>query len=76
MRKVCKYGSKEINANFRVKIYFPDRGLDTLVGFSGLSRLVSDSLLLDRILDRAFSCRADKCVVRLRRGLQIAFYFK
>lgn len=76
MREVCKYGSKEINANFRVKIYFPDRGLDTLVGFSGLSHIVSDDLLLDRLLDRAFSCRADKCVVRLRRGLQISFYFK
>lgn len=76
MKNECKYSSKEINANFRVKIYFPGRGLNMLVGFLGLSRLVSDPVLLDRVLDRAFSCRADKCVVRLRRGLQISFYFK
>ena len=32
--------------------------------------------MLNKLLKRAFNCLLDKCVCKLRRGLQISFYVK
>ena len=67
-----KHTSKEINFNYKIKVY--GLGLNTLVGVSGLRRLVADDELCDRMLDRAFASMDDKQVCKLRRGLKITFY--
>lgn len=64
--------SKEFNRNYRCKVY--GNGLDTLVGYLGFVTLVQN--LEDRILERVSSCPLDKCVVRLRRGIKLTFYYK
>lgn len=53
---------------------FDGAKVNTLVGVSGLVRMVNDIELTNRLLDRAFSCMEDKCVCKLRRGIRISFY--
>lgn len=48
--------------------------INTLVGVSGLVKLVNDIELTNRLLDRAFASLEDKCVCKLRRGIKISFY--
>ena len=71
-----KYTTREINANYKIKIsgMFDGAKVNTLVGVSGLVRMVNDIELTNRLLDRAFSCMDDKCVCKLRRGIRISFY--
>lgn len=64
--------SKEFNRNYRCKVY--GLGLNTLVGYLGFVTLVDD--LEDKIMDRVRACSLDKCVIRLRRGLKITFYYR
>lgn len=66
------YTSKQINFNFKIKVY--GQGLNTLVGVSGLRRIVGDDALCNRLLDRAFASLDDKQVCKLRRGIKITFY--
>ena len=72
-----KYTTKEINKNFKVKVsgMFEGEKVNTLVGVSGLIRMVNDIELTNRLLDRAFNCADDVCVCKLRRGIKISFYF-
>ncbi len=72
-----KYTTKEINSNFKVKVsgIVEGRKINTLVGVSGLVKMVGDMALCNRLLDRAFDCLDDKCVCKLRRGIKISFYF-
>ena len=35
---------------------------------------VDDIELTNRLLDRAFNSREDRCICKLRRGLRIGFY--
>ena len=71
-----KYTTREINANYKIKVYglFDGKKINTLVGVSGLVRIVADLELTNRLLDRAFNCLDDKCVCKLRRGIKISFY--
>ena len=71
-----KYTTREINRNFKVKVsgIFDGKKINTLVGVSGLIKLVNDIELTNRLLDRAFASMDDKCVCKLRRGLKISFY--
>ena len=71
-----KYTTREINANYKIKVsgMFDGAKVNTLVGVSGLVRMVNDIELTNRLLDRAFSCMEDKCVCKLRRGIRISFY--
>jgi len=48
--------------------------INTLVGVSGLLKLVDDIDLANRLLDRAFNCMDDVCICKLRRGIKISFY--
>lgn len=75
--KALTYSTKEINANFKIKVSGQYNGVkvSTLVGVAGLIKMVEDIDLTNRLLDRAFGCMDDKCVCKLRRGLKVAFYW-
>lgn len=70
------YTSTQINSNFKIVVNYYEEGrrIRSLVGVKGLRRAVNDDALCSRLLDRAFRCREDKCVCKLRRGLQLSFY--
>jgi len=70
------YTTRQINREFKIKVsgLYEGKKINTLVGVSGLLRLVADIELTNRLLDRAFDCPLDKCVCRLRRGIIISFY--
>ena len=70
------YKVRDINRNFKIKVsgIIDEKKINTLVGVSGLLRLVDDIELTNRLLDRAFRSKTDKCVCRLRRGIAISFY--
>jgi hypothetical protein len=71
------YSVSEINRNFKIKVFgrINGRKINTLVGVSGLLNLLDGAVdLVNRLLDRAFASTSDKCVCKLRRGLQISFY--
>lgn len=75
--KQLNYTTSEINRNFKIKVfgYVNGKKVNTLVGVSGLLRILDGAIdLVNRLLDRAFSSTSDKCVCKLRRGLQISFY--
>lgn len=70
--------TKEINANFRIKVYGKDENgkrINKLVGVSGLIKLIGEAFA-DKFSVKAFLCMADKFVAKLRRGLKITFYNK
>jgi hypothetical protein len=71
------YSTSEINRNFKIKVFGRINGkkINTLVGVSGLLNMLDGAIdLVNRLLDRAFKSKGDKCVCKLRRGLQISFY--
>lgn len=73
-----KYTSKFINKNFRLKVYGLDNEgnrINKLVGVAGLIALIGIKLL-DKLIDRALKAGLDKCVCKLRRGLQVSLYSK
>lgn len=75
--KTLNYTTAEINRNFKIKVFGVVNGkkINTLVGVSGLLNLLDGAVdLMNRLLDRAFNSKGDKCVCKLRRGLQISFY--
>ena len=70
------YTTKEINRNYLIKVAGIDangKRINTLVGVSGLIRLIGEELA-NKFVIRAFKCMLDKCVCKLRRGLKITFY--
>jgi len=71
-----KYTTRQINRNYKIKVsgLYDGSKVNTLVGVSGLIRMVGDVELTNRLLDRAFNCLEDKCVCKLRRGIKISFY--
>lgn len=71
-----KYTTREINGNYKIKIsgLYDGKKINTLVGVSGLIKMVDDIELTNRLLDRAFNDMSDCCVCKLRRGLKISFY--
>lgn len=70
------YTSREVNRNFKIKVYGVLDGvrLNTLLGFSGYLALLGDNALAFRLLDRAFHSMADVCHCKLRRGIKVSFY--
>ena len=71
-----KYTTREINRNYKIKVsgLYDGTKINTLVGVSGLVKMVNDIELTNRLLDRAFATMEDVCVCKLRRGLKISFY--
>lgn len=75
---ILKYTKSFINKNFRLKVYGLDENgnrINKLVGVAGLIALIGVELL-NKFLDRALKAGLDKCVCKLRRGLQVSFYNK
>ena len=71
-----KYTTRQINSNYKIKVsgLYDGKKINTLVGVSGLIKMVDDIELTNRLLDRAFACMGDKCVCKLRRSIKISFY--
>ncbi len=72
------YSTREINMDFRIKVYGYDENgtqINTLVGVSGLIALIGLELA-NKFLERAYRLVSDKTVCKLRRGLQVTFYNK
>lgn len=71
------YTSKQINRDFRLKVHGIVNGvkINTLVGVSGLLRLIGEELMMKQ-LTRAYKAGEDKCVCKLRRGLVVTYYNK
>ena len=72
------YTTREVNHNFKIKVYGKDENgkkLNTLVGVSGLIRLIGVELF-NKFVTRAkkICFNAEKCVCKLRRGLKVTFY--
>lgn len=69
------YTTKEVNSNWKIKVngVFNGKKVNTLVGVSGLIRMIGKELA-DKFIVRAFRDMLDKCVCKLRRGLKITFY--
>lgn len=74
--KTLNYTTRQINKNYKIKVSGVLEGvkINTLVGVSGLLKLVDDIDLANRLLDRAFNCMDDVCICKLRRGIKISFY--
>ncbi len=68
-----QYTTKEINRNMRIKC--SGLGVHELRGVAGFVELVGVHNA-NQMLRRAFACRDDKCVCKLRRGVKITFYYK
>lgn len=71
-----KYTTREINGNYKIKVsgLYDGKKINTLVGVSGLLRIVNDIDITNRLLDRAFATLDDKVCCKLRRGVRITFY--
>ena len=71
-----RFTTREINRNFKIKVsgMYEGKKLHTLVGVSGMLKLIGDIDLTNRLLDRAFNSREDKCSCKLRRGIRVDFY--
>ena len=71
-----KYTTREINGNYKIKVsgLYDGKKINTLVGVSGLLRIVNDIDLTNRLLDRAFATLEDKVCCKLRRCVRITFY--
>jgi hypothetical protein len=72
------YPTREINLDFRIKVYGVDENgkrINKLMGVSGIKELIGVELL-NKFLDRAYRLVNDKTVCKLRRGLQVTFYNK
>lgn len=75
---LTKYTTKFINQNFRIKVYGRDaqgKKINMLMGVSGIIRLIGEELFY-KFVKRALDCMLDKCVCKLRRGLQVSLYVK
>lgn len=70
------YTTTTINRNFLIKVYgVLENGerVNRLVGVLGLVEYIGQEFA-NKFLARAFACMDDKCVCKLRRGLQVTFY--
>ena len=73
-----EFTSKFINSNFRIKVWGKDnegKKINTLVGVSGIIRLIGEELL-NKFIKRALKSGLDACRCALRRGLEITLYAK
>lgn len=77
MNATLAYSTKEVNRNFKIKVagFNGDtKKLNTLVGVSGLVKLIGEELT-NKFIKRAFeNFEEDKTVCKLRRGLKVTFY--
>lgn len=74
MTTTLNYSTREINRTFKIKVYgyVDGRKVDTLVGVSGLLRLIGVELA-NKMLAKAFRTADDKQICKLRRALRLLF---
>ena len=68
--------TSNINRNFKIKAFGRlenGKKINTLVGVSGLIRLIGEELA-DKFVCKAFRSKGDKLDCKLRRGIKITFY--
>ena len=78
MKQTLNYTTKEINANYRIKVYgmsHEGKKINTLMGVDGLLNEIGFELF-NKFMARREKCMDDVCVCKLRRGLQVSFYVK
>ena len=78
MTTTLNYTTREINANYRIKVFGfngDDKKINKLVGVSGLLNLIGADLF-NQFMERREKCMDDACVCKLRRGLKVTFYVK
>lgn len=76
--KQVNFTTSWINSNFRIKVYGLDENgkrINSLFGVLGIIEMIGEALFF-KFLQRAINSMANKCVCKLRRGLQISFYVK
>ena len=71
LQKVLNYRIADINRDYLIKVC--GLGLNKLFGVSGLANLIGIDNL-NKTLARAYACTGDKCVCKLRRGIQVTYY--
>lgn len=74
--KKLQYSTREINRDFKIKVYgYTDEGrkVDMLVGVSGLILLIGIEHA-NKQIERAYKTGQDKCICKLRRGLKVTYY--
>lgn len=79
MNTSLAYSTALINRSFRIKVFGLDENgkkINTLVGVSGLLKLIGSIEMVNKLLKRAFACMLDVCHCKLRRGIKISFYNK
>ena len=77
-KKIQKFSSKFVNANFRIKVFGrteDGRKINTLMGVSGIIAMIGEELFY-KFVQRALDCMKDVCVCKLRRGLKVSLYVK
>lgn len=70
------YTKKEVNSNFKIKVYgYTESGkkVDTLVGVSGLILIIGVEMA-NKTIARAMKSKGDSCVCKLRRGIKVTYY--
>lgn len=78
METTFNYTTREVNANYRIKVFGVNgngKKINTLVGVSGLLNLIGAELA-NSFMARREKCMDDACVCKLRRGLKVTFYVK
>lgn len=74
--KGLKFSTGEINSNFKIKVHTTNKygkNLNTLVGVSGLIRLVGVEMA-NKFVQRSFNAMTDRTVCKLRSGVRVTFY--
>lgn len=73
-----QYTKKQVNGLFKIKVYGKNadgKKINTLVGVSGLIKLIGVELFNKFVTRAKKACyNAQKCICKLRRGLQVTFY--
>lgn len=78
METTLNYTTREINANYRIKVSgmsHEGKKINTLMGVSGLLNEIGFELF-NKFMERREKCMDDVCVCKLRRGLKVSFYVK
>lgn len=70
------YTTKEINQNFKIKVFGFINGVkvNTLVGVSGLLNILGSEEKLQKIVARAFASGQDRTDCKIYGGARISFY--
>lgn len=70
------YTTSEVNRDYKMKAYgyFNGKKVNTLIGVAGLVAMVGIDNA-NKMIARAMASRKDKEVCKLRRGIQVTFYY-